>query len=81
MSAVRLTNITVVDNPIAFLISFQFEISYECLAPLKEDLEWKLTYVGSAEDESYDQMLENVLIGPINVGNHSFVFQADLPDP
>ncbi|CAI0450963.1 unnamed protein product, partial [Linum tenue] len=45
------------------------------------DLEWKLTYVGSAEDETYDQLLESVLVGPVNVGNYRFVLQADPPDP
>ncbi|GAB2296996.1 Histone chaperone asf1b [Dionaea muscipula] len=35
-------------------------------------LEWKLIYVGSAEDETYDQLLESVLVGPVN---------ADPPDP
>ncbi|KAF5180936.1 Histone chaperone asf1 [Thalictrum thalictroides] len=81
MSAVNITNVTVLDNPAAFLNSFQFEISYECLIPLKDDLEWKLIYVGSAEDETYDQLLESVLVGPVNVGNYRFVFQADHPDP
>ncbi len=42
------------------------------------DLEWKLIYVGSAEDEKYDQVLESVLVGPVNVGNYRFVFQ--VPD-
>lgn len=45
------------------------------------DLEWKLTYVGSAEDETYDQQLESVLVGPVNVGTYRFVLQADPPDP
>jgi len=81
MSAVNITNVTVLYNPAAFLNPFQFEISYECLTPLKDDLEWKLTYVGSAEDEKYDQVLESVLVGPVNVGNYRFVFQADPPDP
>ncbi|CAB4265127.1 unnamed protein product [Prunus armeniaca] len=81
MSAVNLTNVAVLDNPAAFLSPFQFEISYECLTPLKDDLEWKLIYVGSAEDETYDQLLESVLVGPVNVGNYRFVFQADPPDP
>ncbi|CAN1351540.1 Probable histone chaperone ASF1A, partial [Linum perenne] len=44
------------------------------------DLEWKLIYVGSAEDETYDQLLESVLVGPVNVGNYRFVLQADPPD-
>jgi histone chaperone ASF1 len=39
-------------------------------------LEWKLIYVGSAEDETYDQLLESVLVGPINVGNYRFILQA-----
>ncbi|PHU27163.1 putative histone chaperone ASF1A [Capsicum chinense] len=45
------------------------------------DLEWKLIYVGSAEDETYDQLLESVFVGPVNVGNYRFVLQADPPDP
>ncbi|KAK4279865.1 hypothetical protein QN277_011570 [Acacia crassicarpa] len=81
MSAVNITNVTVLDNPASFLTPFQFEISYECLTPLKDDLEWKLIYVGSAEDETYDQLLESVLVGPVNVGNYRFVLQADPPDP
>ncbi|KMZ63469.1 ASF1 like histone chaperone [Zostera marina] len=81
MSAVSITNVTVLDNPTAFLNPFEFEISYECLVPLKDDLEWKLIYVGSAEDETYDQLLESVLVGPVNIGNYRFVFQANPPDP
>ncbi|CAI0450962.1 unnamed protein product [Linum tenue] len=81
MSAVNITNVAVLDNPAPFSSPFQFEISYECLTPLKDDLEWKLTYVGSAEDETYDQLLESVLVGPVNVGNYRFVLQADPPDP
>ena len=36
MTAVNITNVTVLDNPAAFLNPFQFEISYECLVPLKD---------------------------------------------
>lgn len=81
MSAINITNVTVLDNPASFVAPFQFEISYECLNALKDDLEWKLIYVGSAEDETYDQLLESVLVGPVNVGNYRFVLQADPPDP
>ena len=45
------------------------------------DLEWKITYVGSAEDESRDQVLEEVLVGPVPVGTNKFVFQSDPPNP
>ncbi|KNA11437.1 hypothetical protein SOVF_135060 [Spinacia oleracea] len=81
MSAVNITNVAILDNPSPFLSPFQFEISYECVVSLKDDIEWKLIYVGSAEDETYDQLLESVLVGPVNVGNYRFVLQADPPDP
>ncbi|OUS49432.1 S-locus protein 7 [Ostreococcus tauri] len=44
------------------------------------DLEWKLTYVGSAEDDEYDQVLDTVLVGPVVRGAYKFVFQANPPD-
>ncbi|KAL3844911.1 hypothetical protein ACJIZ3_002314 [Penstemon smallii] len=81
MAAVSLTNVTVMDNPASFLTPFQFEISYECISPLQEDLEWKLIYVGSADDDTYDQLLESVFVGPVNIGNFRFLLQADPPDP
>ncbi|KAK9197092.1 hypothetical protein WN943_005226 [Citrus x changshan-huyou] len=81
MSTVNIANVTVLDNPAPFLSPFQFEISYECVTPLKDDLEWKLIYVGSAEDETYDQLLESVLVGPVKIGNYRFVLQADPPHP
>ena len=33
-------------------------------------------YVGSAENEQYDQELEDVFVGPVNVGTNQFVFQV-----
>ena len=41
------------------------------------DLEWKLIYVGSAEDENYYQQLESVLVGPMNVGTYRFVLEVN----
>lgn len=40
------------------------------------DLEWKMIYVGSAESEEYDQVLDSVFVGPIPEGKHMFVFQV-----
>ncbi|CAH0482550.1 unnamed protein product [Peronospora belbahrii] len=81
MAYVTLTNITVLDNPTAFTNPFQFEVTFECAQQLETDLEWKITYVGSAEDESRDQVLEEVLVGPVPVGTNKFVFQSDPPNP
>ncbi|RZC38760.1 ASF1 hist chap domain containing protein [Asbolus verrucosus] len=80
MAKVQLCNITVMDNPSPFSNPFQFEITFECIEELKEDLEWKMIYVGSAESEEYDQILDSVYVGPIPEGKHMFVFQADPPN-
>lgn len=40
------------------------------------DLEFKLVYVGSADDESYDQTLETLAVGPVPVGVSKFVFEV-----
>ena len=58
--------------------SFQFEITFECIEDLPEDLEWKIIYVGSAESEEFDQVLDTVYVGPVPEGRHMFVFQVTL---
>lgn len=80
MALVNVVNMAVLDNPANFLSSFSFEITFECLQPLQDDLEWKVLYVGSAEDQSNDQVLDEILVGPIPVGINKFVLQADAPD-
>jgi len=40
-----------------------------------------VVYVGSAEDPSKDQILEEVMVGPVPVGLNKFVLEADAPDP
>jgi len=80
MAKVHITNVVVLDNPSSFLNPFQFELTFECIEELKEDLEWKMIYVGSAESEEYDQVLDTIYVGPVPEGRHIFVFQADPPD-
>jgi histone chaperone ASF1 len=74
-------NKVVLDNPTCFTNPFQFEITFECLQELDDDLEWKVLYVGSAQDASRDQILDEILVGPVPVGTNKFVLQADAPDP
>lgn len=81
MALVNVVNMVVLDNPTSFTNPFQFEITFECLQELEEDLEWKVLYVGSAQDVSRDQVLDEILVGPVPVGINKFVLQADAPDP
>ncbi|XP_036607318.1 histone chaperone ASF1B [Trichosurus vulpecula] len=80
MAKVSVLNVSVLENPSAFHSPFQFEISFECSEALADDLEWKIIYVGSAESEEFDQILDSVLVGPVPAGRHMFVFQADAPN-
>ncbi|ALC45132.1 asf1 [Drosophila busckii] len=80
MAKVHITNVVVLDNPSSFFNPFQFELTFECIEELKEDLEWKMIYVGSAESEEHDQVLDTIYVGPVPEGRHIFVFQADAPD-
>lgn len=81
MSIVSLLGIEVLNNPAKFTDPYEFEITFECLEPLKEDLEWKLTYVGSSRLSDHDQELDSILVGPVPVGVNKFLFQADPPSP
>lgn len=81
MALVNVVNMVVLDNPTCFTNPFQFEITFECLQELDDDLEWKVLYVGSAQDATRDQILDEILVGPVPVGVNKFVLQADAPDP
>ncbi|KAK4514801.1 uncharacterized protein ATC70_002406 [Mucor velutinosus] len=79
MSLVNILNIQVLDNPTNFTNPLQFEITFECNAPLKDDIEWRMIYVGSAESSEYDQVLDSIMVGPVPVGVNKFIFAADAP--
>lgn len=81
MAKVHVLNVVVLDNPAQFMDKLEFEITFECVEDLPEDLEWKIIYVGSAESEEYDQILDTVYVGPVPEGRHKFVFTADPPNP
>ncbi|KAK3207248.1 hypothetical protein GRF29_103g327898 [Pseudopithomyces chartarum] len=80
MSIVSLLGVEVKNNPATFDAPYEFLITFECHEPLQKDLEWKLTYVGSATSNEHDQELDSVLVGPIPVGVNKFEFRADPPD-
>ncbi|KAH7273921.1 Histone chaperone asf1 [Fusarium solani] len=80
MSVVSLLGVKVNNNPAKFTDKYEFEITFECLEQLEKDLEWKLTYVGSATSDQWDQELDSLLVGPIPVGVNKFIFEADAPN-
>ncbi|EFA78069.1 anti-silencing protein 1 [Heterostelium album PN500] len=80
MSHIKLTQVLIHNNPANFDTPLIFDISFECISPIKEELEWKVVYVGSADSEKNDQLLDSILLDPVSVGTYQFVFEVDPPD-
>ncbi len=81
MSSVNILNIIPHNTQCHFNDSFSFEIIFEVLSPLENALEWKMIYIGNAEDSSYDQTLQIIEIdGPLNLGTMKFEFVGEAPD-
>eukprot|EP00118_Oscarella_pearsei_P027286 m.310998 g.310998 ORF g.310998 m.310998 type:complete len:193 (+) comp57731_c0_seq1:94-672(+) len=81
MAKVQISSVTVLDNPSQFFSPFQFQIVFDCIEDLSNDLEFKIIYVGSASSKDHDQTLDSILVGPVPAGRHVFVFEADSPKP
>lgn len=81
MAAATITSVAVLNNPAPFADPIALEVTYECLTPLKDDLEWRVVYVGSAESEQHDQVLDSAFVGPVTPGTYKFRMEAPAPDP
>ncbi|KIM26612.1 hypothetical protein M408DRAFT_182243 [Serendipita vermifera MAFF 305830] len=64
-----------------FSDNYKFKITFECMSPLEDDVEWKLIFVASPDNFDFDQELDDCFVGPIPVGINSFEFDASPPDP
>ena len=81
MASVNVLNIIPKTTINKFSDPFSFEIIFEVLSELKKEMEWKMIYIGSAEDKKYDQILETIEIdGPFQLGSMKFEFVGDAPD-
>jgi len=81
MSIVTIRNVEFLNNPARFLDPYHFRVTFECIAPLPEDLEWRLIYVSSPGNEELDQELDDCLVGPVPAGVNSFEFEGSPPSP
>ncbi|KAI5119563.1 hypothetical protein M0805_005627 [Coniferiporia weirii] len=81
MSIVTIKNVEFLNNPARFTDPYSFRVLFECIAPLPDDLEWRLIYVSSPGNEELDQELDSCLVGPVPVGTNSFDFESPAPDP
>ena len=79
MSSVNVLNI-IPKTPIAkFSEPYSFEIIFEVLSELKNEIEWKMVYITS-DNEKNDQILNEIEIDPPNqLGQMRFEFTGDAP--
>eukprot|EP01006_Ploeotia_vitrea_P007935 TRINITY_DN1860_c0_g1_i1.p1 TRINITY_DN1860_c0_g1~~TRINITY_DN1860_c0_g1_i1.p1 ORF type:complete len:173 (+),score=27.70 TRINITY_DN1860_c0_g1_i1:49-519(+) len=80
MAAIQVRNVTVEENPSRFTDEFDFNIRFDCTEEISDDLNWKVLYVGSSSNEKCDQLLEDVLVGPVVLGSNEFQLNCPAPD-
>ena len=81
MTAVNVTDVKCLNEAICSANTpFEFEVNFEVTCPLQADLEWRMVYVGSATDETQDQELDCIELGPLEIAPMKFVFTAPPPN-
>jgi histone chaperone ASF1 len=82
MAHINLLNVSVLEGASSpFLTPFKFEITFECIDVISEDIEFQVTYVGSAHSQAADQVLDSVLVGPVPLGVSRIELEVPAPDP
>jgi len=81
MATVQVVNVEVLNPTARLLDPLRFRITVNCAAPLPDDLEFRVVWVSSPSDDSLDQELESVLVGPVPVGVSRFELETKAPDP
>ncbi|KAI3383791.1 hypothetical protein SNEBB_000817 [Seison nebaliae] len=80
MTRVNVTNVSVLNNPAKFLENIKFQVEFECIETLKEELDFRVIYVGAAETNDHDQILDSVSLTDVPVGQYRFLLETDPPN-
>lgn len=80
MSKVRVTNIQLPHVKSPFNSPIKLSIEFEALAPLAQELHWKVIYIGSANSCQHDQVLESFSFPVTALGACSFQVDVAAPD-
>lgn len=81
MAKVRVSNIVWKSSQGAFTDRIQLQFFIECVEPPMDEVEFKFVYVGCAEDSSYDQILEDIMVPIQQKGGMTFDVDMEGPDP
>lgn len=80
MACVQVLNVRYINPiPCAATDRFRFAIRMECTTELEaKEVEWTMTYVGSAQSDQYDQLLDTVEVDTVLA---TMEFEFDAPPP
>ena len=67
-------------NPSTMNDGYSFEIYINVQEQLQEDIDIKIIYVGSSYSRDYDQILEDISVGPLNIGLNKFTITTEPVD-
>lgn len=71
--------VSILNNPAKYNDRINLEITFDCLAALPKDFQFKVTYVVSPGIEALDQELDSFDVGPVPHGSSKFMSEAMPP--
>ncbi len=79
MSVVNISNIEVKNPKDRFSSAILLQVTFDCLQEIAGEIEWAITYVGSAMSTKHDQTLDHFSMGPLLAG--TMQFDLEVPPP
>ena len=78
MSLVNVLNVVVNQSKTAFCAPISFEIFFESVKSLKYSLTWRIIYIGLANTDEYDQILEEAEMDCEVAGRMRFTLEVSF---
>ena len=78
MSLINVTNVIMKDGQAPFTDPVVVEISFDALQPLKNQLIWKVVYIGDANNDEHDQVLEDIEMPIEQTGPMRFTIEVRI---
>ena len=78
--SLNITKEVVKNTPAPLSAELVFEVTFECLTPIPDFVEWKVTHIGAKKDQEGDQVLLEFDMGPLEPGIMQFNIESPPPD-
>ena len=79
-SIVRVTNVNIENPEGAFTDGFVINIAFEAMERLSKEIIWRVLYIGHPNEESHDQLLEDIEMPIESIASFKFSITTEPPD-